>query len=96
MSTLKPPASGTTAKLAGGASKQRTGPMNLGGATRTRKTGAGMTTSGNKTIDLNYFMVEGVNVRPKPLMMKHVEKEAHHQEAEGIQDSQADSNLNLG
>jgi hypothetical protein len=62
--------------------------MNLGGATRTRKTGAGMTTSGNKTIDLNYFMVEGVNVRPKPLMMKHVEKTAEQKEGEGIQDSQ--------
>ena len=47
-----------------------------------------MTTSGNKTIDLNYFMVEGVNVRPKPLMMKHVEKTAEQKEGEGIQDSQ--------
>ena len=87
MSSLKPPGANPTAKLAGGASRQRTGQMNLGGATRTRKTGAGMTTSGNKTIDLNYFMVEGVNVRPKPLMMKHVEKVAEPREGDGLQES---------
>ena len=44
-------------------------------------------------------MVDGVNVRPKPLMMKHVEKEAQQQDADALQESQAsraESQLNMG
>ena len=95
MSTLKPPAQ-PTGKLAGGNSR-KTGNMNFGGATRTRKTGAN-TTSGNKTIDLNYFMVDGINVRPKPLMMKHVEKQEvrdENEEPQSHDQSRGESNLEL-
>ena len=55
-----------------------------------------MTTSGNKTMDLNYFMVEGVNVRPKPLMIKHVDKEERTDDLQAsMGGSRAESNLEL-
>ena len=43
-------------------------------------------------------MVDGVNVRPKPLMMKHVEKEAvpdENEEGKSHDQSRGESNLEL-